>query len=377
MKYQTTFGLQYINYLEQKEVYCPGTRKSWDVSLLSNIIANNILFFCTERPHSLPQIKTKLYRDYPNRKDEINKVVESLLKNGLLRKNSDIPLEKLSLCYHKTWKKYNWLEPLIFHWHTNLYPKHDYIKDKENNIDQLLMNTYHKEEERPDVYKQYVNKLSIPLLNKKPENLISNTKIFLSNHSNPIEYKTEEWSFEDFAAFCYLSFGETGRKNARHYDFVDGEYKPIYKENSTRCYPSGGARHPTEVYIVINNINSIDKGLYHYNVLNHSIELLESGDFSLWLQKFILYPKKRISFVPSMVCIYSSLFERSMFRYREPRSYRVMHYDLGHLMKNVNLISRAYSRDCYSGPSLPEKLIEELINLDGIRESVMSFSAVS
>ena len=78
-----------------------------------------------------------------------------------------------------------------------------------------------------------------------------------------------------------------------------------------------------------------------------------------------------------MVCIYSSLFERSMFRYREPRSYRVMHYDLGHLMKNVNLISRAYSRDCYSGPSLPEKLIEELINLDGIRESVMSFSAVS
>jgi hypothetical protein len=41
--------------------------------------------------------------------------------------------------------------------------------------------------------------------------------------------------------------------------------------------PSGGARHPGEVYVAALRVEGLAPGLYHYNIRDHSLELLKKG----------------------------------------------------------------------------------------------------
>ncbi|MCA9666541.1 MAG: nitroreductase family protein, partial [Myxococcales bacterium] len=47
-----------------------------------------------------------------------------------------------------------------------------------------------------------------------------------------------------------------------------------------RTTPSGGARHPVEVYAVVFRVEDVAPGLYHYSVREHGLEQLREGDFS-------------------------------------------------------------------------------------------------
>ena len=48
------------------------------------------------------------------------------------------------------------------------------------------------------------------------------------------------------------------------------------KEVVRRFYPSGGARYPLEVYLLIQRVDSLTTGLYHYNVKENSLEILST-----------------------------------------------------------------------------------------------------
>ena len=39
-----------------------------------------------------------------------------------------------------------------------------------------------------------------------------------------------------------------------------------------RAYPSGGARFPLEIYVFLFKCKDLVSGIYHYNVLDHSLE---------------------------------------------------------------------------------------------------------
>ncbi|MBM0236171.1 hypothetical protein JNW88_01785 [Micromonospora sp. ATA32] len=44
---------------------------------------------------------------------------------------------------------------------------------------------------------------------------------------------------------------------------------------------------------------------------------------------------------PWAVVLYSSFFERNRYRYREPRTFRTVHMDVGHLMTTCEFLGRA------------------------------------
>src|SRR3972149_2273755 len=50
-------------------------------------------------------------------------------------------------------------------------------------------------------------------------------------------------------------------------------------DQSLRTAPSAGALYPIEIYVIINDVEDLPRGIYHYSVLNHSLELVKSGDF--------------------------------------------------------------------------------------------------
>ncbi|MHA1372612.1 MAG: SagB/ThcOx family dehydrogenase, partial [Promethearchaeota archaeon] len=58
---------------------------------------------------------------------------------------------------------------------------------------------------------------------------------------------------------------------------ISDEFQPSIFNR--RHVPSAGGLYPYETYVAINNVEDVQEGLYHYNVLEHSLDLLKKGDF--------------------------------------------------------------------------------------------------
>lgn len=160
-----------------------------------------------------------------------------------------------------------------------------------------------------------------------------------------------------------MSFAQTDKVNM----YATGAHvrKPV---------PSGGARHPTEAYVLVNSgIKDIDPGCYHYNVKAHRLDRLEISerhlDKAIRASSLLLRVRNR---PVAASIVHTCIFERSMFRYRDSRSYRVMNFDLGHIHANevigAKMLGLPFS-ECYS---VPEREVESILCLDPLYESVMS-----
>ena len=59
-------------------------------------------------------------------------------------------------------------------------------------------------------------------------------------------------------------------------------------ETRLRMVPSAGALYPLELYLVLQRVETIDDGLYHYNVRDHALVPLRAGIDSTELARAVL-----------------------------------------------------------------------------------------
>lgn len=99
----------------------------------------------------------------------------------------------------------------------------------------------------------------------------------------------------------------------------------------SKSIPSGGSRHPTECFIDSGGTGwPVLPGRYHYNVSDHALDRI--GDV----------PRGELSLpVPegSLILHLASQVERSMWRYREPRSFRAVLLDAGHAAGQLEFLA--------------------------------------
>ncbi len=118
-------------------------------------------------------------------------------------------------------------------------------------------------------------------------------------------------------------------------------------EHLRKAVPSGGARHPIEFYVVVGDeVAGIEAGIYHYNVRHHRLDAIEVSCASLKAlqEASSVLPRSR-SKPFGFAFIHTCRFERSMYRYREPRNYRVMQFDLGHIHAHEVLVAKILCLD--------------------------------
>lgn len=108
------------------------------------------------------------------------------------------------------------------------------------------------------------------------------------------------------------------------------------KYYSRRAYPSGGARYPLELYIIIFNTETLKKGLYHYNVKLHALEYM----WKVNTQEIYSVFKQDFSIKCSGVIIMTSIINRSAVKYEE-RAYTFSHIEAGHIGQNIYLLSES------------------------------------
>lgn len=135
-------------------------------------------------------------------------------------------------------------------------------------------------------------------------------------------YKMRRVEFKIFSTFMYYIAGVRG-------------YKYGYP---LRTYPTAGALNSPEVFVHIDNVESVEKGIYHYNPFQHSLELIRAGDF----KHDVYYASLEQSQVleAAFNILVAGIYDRTYSKYGV-RAYRYILQDVGHLGQNIYIVATA------------------------------------
>ena len=135
-----------------------------------------------------------------------------------------------------------------------------------------------------------------------------------------------------------------------------------------RTVPCGGARHQFETYMAIQNVESLEDGLYHYLPMGHKIEFLKKVDD---LRDFINVSLERQIWVEraNVVFYFSIDFYRVEWRYGI-YAHNVAQIDAGHITENIYLASTALGLGGCAIGSVDGKYCDEVFGLDGENETI-------
>jgi SagB-type dehydrogenase family enzyme len=138
--------------------------------------------------------------------------------------------------------------------------------------------------------------------------------------------------------------------------------------------PSGGARHPGEVYLMALRVAGLERGMYHYQARDNRLARLPvkvSPRLASW------YCGDQSHFArAAALFIMTAVFARSMWKYGRARAYRVVLLDAGHLCQTFCLTATRLGLAPFSTAALKDSVIEEDLGIDGITESVLYVAGV-
>nr|WP_321350907.1 SagB/ThcOx family dehydrogenase [uncultured Methanoregula sp.] len=106
-----------------------------------------------------------------------------------------------------------------------------------------------------------------------------------------------------------------------------------------RTVPSAGARHAFETYILVNNVDELEPGLYRYLALTHRLQLVDT-DPTIAIRITAACFNQQFLLRSGAVFLWVAVPYRMTWRYGE-RGYRDLHLDCGHVCQNLYLAAEA------------------------------------
>jgi SagB-type dehydrogenase family enzyme len=209
---------------------------------------------------------------------------------------------------------------------------------------------------KPEIYKTYPSSKTIQLPSKHQESTLLFSEV-LQKRKSVRDFSVQPLSKADLA---FLLWASTGIQRIEHgYEF--------------RTAPSAGALYPIETYIFSKNIEGVGKGIYHYNIRNHSLEEIKLGSFGATITHAAL-DQKMCANAP-VVFIWTAFFGRSKWKYAQ-RAYRYTYLDAGHVSQNLALAATSISLgSCQIGAFFDDE-INSIVDVDGKEESSILLSVV-
>lgn len=105
-----------------------------------------------------------------------------------------------------------------------------------------------------------------------------------------------------------------------------------------RTYPSGGALYPLEIYPVIQHVDGIADGIYHYDPFAHELAEIRTGNVH---EQFGAMTFGQATLATANVILFiTAVLERSMWKYGQ-RGYRYVWIEAGHIAQNLYLVCGA------------------------------------
>lgn len=118
---------------------------------------------------------------------------------------------------------------------------------------------------------------------------------------------------------------------------------------ATRTAPSAGATHPLEIYLVVKNVNGLERGIYHYNPNKHSIRMISSKDVDYYN-------------APVAVVI-AAVYERTTLRYGT-RGIRYVDIEVGHSAQNIHLQAISLGLGSFPIGAFDDENVKEMLGME-------------
>lgn len=139
--------------------------------------------------------------------------------------------------------------------------------------------------------------------------------------------------------------------------------------------PSGGAMHATEAYFIVQRVEGLKPGLYHYNAVEHALHplawegtLRELEDFA----RLAVGGQHWFSDAPVQVVL-APRFARNFWKYQNhPKAYRVAILDIGHLSQSLLLTATELGLGAFITAAINEVDLERAFGLTSYVESPLA-----
>lgn len=307
------------------------------------------LLFSLPPSFTKEDVISRLVSKFNFQNSEAEKMVSDFEANRLVLDGQDSAIDLFQKT--KSWQEFGWSAVQDY---TAATFNFDYLSGtfEDRSKDREMMQKYREVSSPPSPYKK-VKGHNVIQLDGMPKAVMDATmNDALLPDIDAAETVDKKLSVEDLSALCFFPFGKTGQITFHNQgDFL------------LKCVPSGGARHPVECYLLSMD-NEIPDGLYHYDVENHALVAIKS-DLSVSELNDLLYEIPiKVKFKPRAIILLSFVFERSYWRYKEARSYRVIHNDVGHVVETVSLVSNLLGRQYYIGHGFRDTKLERFCDLD-------------
>jgi SagB-type dehydrogenase family enzyme len=224
-----------------------------------------------------------------------------------------------------------------------------------------LFRRYLAESPQPPLLKSYrkAHRTQLPTQTKADSQF---ERVLLARKTHR-EFSRKRVPLRFISTLLRYTWGVTGRIDA-----------PPFGRLFHKTSPSGGARHPGEVYLLAMRVEGLAQGLYHYDCLHHRLERLRSLSA---VPRAVAYAAGQ-DFVgdASALFIMTAVFPRVLWKYRFARSYRVVLLDAGHLCQTFCLVATWLGLAPFCTAAFEDSLIERDLGLDGIRESALYVAGV-
>jgi putative peptide maturation dehydrogenase len=169
--------------------------------------------------------------------------------------------------------------------------------------------------------------------------------------------------FSIFAHMLHRTFGAQATLD------VNAETAVVKKTS-----PSAGGLHPTEAYLLVQRVEKVPPGLYHYHVGDHSLEPLQmlARDEALALAERFVAEQDWFARAHALVVL-APRFTRCSWKYRaHAKMYRAVTLDVGHLSQTLQISATEFGLGAFVTAAINEVDIEQTLGLQPMQEGPLA-----
>jgi SagB-type dehydrogenase family enzyme len=151
--------------------------------------------------------------------------------------------------------------------------------------------------------------------------------------------------------------------------------KEITKRPATlRTVPSAGARHAFETFLLVNNVEGLEPGLYRFAAGQHALIKSDAPEDIREQITHATYDQSQVR-NSAVTFIWVAVVERMTWRYVE-RGIRYLHLDAGHVCQNLYLAAESIGAGVCAIAAYNDEEINQVLELDGENMFVIYLGSV-
>jgi SagB-type dehydrogenase family enzyme len=305
-------------------------------------------------------VAARLCSRYAEVREDVEAAIDALINLGLVV-TADLETHRRAEDLCRSWARYGWVDAADYQLATWDYPFLDYA-DGGRRDDRSRMVDYVKAAPDLNRYKYFADahpRVSAPRADIALGELTTAFSTMWT--SNP---ELQILNVDRILVLLSAVFGQLGARPLSN-------RTDLMADAILKTSPSGGARHPTEGYLFAASVEGLDRGTYHFNVRDSTLDKI--GDFALSPDEvFQLFSGPlRAKFNVDAFIVMSSVFERNMYRYREPRTFRTVLMDVGHLLGTTDVVAKALGINCLVQHGIDDRRICQELGLNPLQEGVI------